>query len=127
MDWNWSTILMMVLLIGAVGIFIIIPMFSPPITLNQKVLALFYSDSCPHCQVLKPTWQRLSENFNGTNGCSIVAISADNTDLMDKHGVDAFPTIKFLPYGLDNATQAVEYTGDRSFDDLVGFFKKVTL
>lgn len=85
-----------------------------------KTLALFYAPWCPHCKSIMPTWDQMAKQ-NSTD-IKIVKVNCDeNTDLAEKHGIQGFPTIKFLPLGLNNPKNAIEYKGDRSGEAMLAF------
>jgi thiol-disulfide isomerase/thioredoxin len=86
---------------------------------------LFYADWCPHCQVVKPTWNRLGKeaafldfySFDCEKHASHLSrIKEDMPEL-----VKGFPTIVFYSGG-----QPVEaYKGDRSYGDILTACMKV--
>lgn len=89
---------------------------------DKKTLVLFYADWCGHCKRLAPEWASL-ENSNDTD-VQLVKINGDeNKELMNKFEVDGFPTIYFLPRGLSNHTERVQYQGGRTVDELLKFLK----
>lgn len=125
---DWSTTFMIILILAALGFFVFPTVFgTSPLITSKKVLVLFYADWCGYCQKLKPSWSQLMEGFQGINGCQILAINADeNPDLVAKHQVKGFPTIKFFPYGLED-TRCVDFEGNRDFQTILAFAKRVTL
>ena len=90
-------------------------------SLQGKTLALFYAPWCGHCKKLMPTWdQLLSQNTN--SGVKLAKINCDeNPELAGKFGVESFPTIYFLPMGLNNPKDRIEYKGERSGEALLAF------
>lgn len=82
-----------------------------------KVL-LFYAEWCGHCQSLKPKWNEAKAKFPKTvevKECNADE-EADKPDF-EKHGVNSFPSIKLVK--ADGTV--VDYSGDRSANDIVGF------
>lgn len=90
----------------------------------KGLLVLFFAHWCGHCNSLRPTWDQFVQQYNGANGIQIAEVNADeDKQLCDFHGVQGFPTIKYLPNGL-NDKQSVDYNGDRSIQDLANFMQQ---
>ena len=83
---------------------------------------LFHADWCPHCTKLMPVWNE----FKKTHGskCQIVEVEAKDKDIIKKHDVGGYPTIKFLPNGLSNPEGAKEFKGERDVDSLASFLNE---
>lgn len=93
---------------------------------NKKIFALFYAPWCGHCKNMMPEWDKLITFYkdNPNPNVDVVKINCDeNKDLAKKHDVDGFPTIKFLPYGLNDPKGTV-YDGNRNFDDFHSYIMK---
>ena len=87
---------------------------------STETFALFYAPWCGHCKSLMPVWDSLKE----TNKFKMEKIDCDeNQELAKTHEVQGFPTIKYLPNGINSSKDSLEYEGDRSEEDLVAFFK----
>jgi protein disulfide-isomerase-like protein len=87
---------------------------------DGKTLALFYAPWCGFCKRLSPHWNKASEQ-NKTD-VKMVKINCDeNPDLAQKFGIEGFPTIYFLPYGLNNPKERIIYNGERSGEALLAF------
>ncbi len=85
-----------------------------------KTMALFYAPWCPHCSKIMGDWDRFSK-MNKTD-IRVVKIDCDKyPQLAEKHGVKSFPTIYFLPYGLNNPMDRIEYKGDRKGEAFLTF------
>lgn len=66
---------------------------------------VFSTTWCPHCQKLKPIWEKITAENDGkvVNGYTIKMTEVDCTNedeetkmLMSKYGVEGFPTIKMV-------------------------------
>ena len=70
-----------------------------------------------------PEWEKLEGQ---DIGCDIAKVNCDEDKAMaKKHGVTGFPTIKFLPKGLDTVVGAVTYEGERTAAALRDFVRKL--
>jgi len=94
-----------------------------PNTSNDvKYMVLFYAPWCGGCKSVKPIWDEIEQNYNGTNGTQMVKLNGDEQrDLFDKHGVSSIPSIKIMYGSIETPKKVVDYKGDRSFDDIVNF------
>jgi protein disulfide-isomerase-like protein len=87
---------------------------------EQKSLVLFYAPWCPHCKNIMPDWDDATKR--NTTDIKMVKVNCDeHEDLAKKHGIQGFPTIKFLPLGLNNPKNAIEYKGDRKGEAFLAF------
>ena len=88
---------------------------------NEPCIALFHAPWCGHCKRFKPQWDKLMDEIHGIK---LKDVNCDeNKELANKHNIKGFPTIKFLPKGIDVA-EGSEYSGDRSEDSLKKFIKE---
>ncbi len=86
-----------------------------------KTFALFYAPWCPHCTNFLPEWDNATKK-NTNQDVKMVKINCDdNPDMAEKHDVKSFPTVYFLPYGLNNPKDRIEYKGDRKGEALLAF------
>lgn len=98
-------------------------------------LMLFFATWCPHCKTTMPIWKDLKSEMDGElfHGYKLVFTEhdctnadGDNSDtssaqhlMMDKYGVEAFPTIKLL-----KGDELIEYDAELSKDTLLTFLDK---
>ncbi len=82
---------------------------------NKKQVILFKAEWCGHCKNFKTTWEAISKAYN--NKYEFITYDADKErNIFEKYKVDAFPTLI-----LKNNEEIINYTGDRSVDDLKQF------
>jgi len=91
---------------------------------SRGVVAMFFAPWCGHCKTLEPIWNEIMSNFDGINGLKLLKVNGDeNPELVQKHGVQGFPTIKYCPGGLDDPN-SVPYNGDRSPQSIMEFLQQ---
>ena len=93
------------------------PAVQPPDT--PHVLYNFYTPSCPHCRNFAPAWNDAADRLKNNNAISIRAVDVsnpENENLAFYYNVTQLPTII-----LSTPDRNIEYTGDRSADDLHKF------
>jgi protein disulfide-isomerase-like protein len=81
----------------------------------EKTLVLFYADWCGHCKKLKPEWDKCAKDVN-TDKKRMIKVdvggkSKEEQALVEKYGVDGFPTILVFQNGSHEP-----YQGERSVD-----------
>lgn len=82
----------------------------------------FYSPKCGWCQKFTPIWNDIVNNLNNNNNIKFLAINAENTNnenLMFYHNVNKFPSIIVV-----TPNKNIEYTGNRTYNDLYDFILK---
>ena len=91
---------------------------------NAGDLVLYHADWCGHCQRLMPEWDRFQANYNGP--VNVKKVNADHEkELVQKHGVQGFPTIRHYPNGIADAGNHQAYEGPRTADGLNQFVNQV--
>jgi len=87
-------------------------------------LVEFYSPYCPHCKRFAPTWDKVAEekaplaSISGFNMAQVDCIAQG--DLCNSNGVTGYPQLMVFQDG----KKTLEYSGDRSHDDLSSFIDK---
>jgi len=89
---------------------------------TKDVFVEFYAPWCGHCKNLAPIWEQLGEQVKDVASNVVIAkIDATANDVDAKYGIRGFPTLKFFTAG--NKETPLEYSGDRSLEDLLEFVK----
>ena len=94
---------------------------------QKPCLVLFHANWCGHCKKMKPEWDKFKKE-NNSNNTGVIALDLENDenkDLMNKHGIKGFPTIKFFPNGHSNGN-GEDYNGSRTADAFHSFVKGVS-
>lgn len=69
--------------------------FEETIQKETSVVVDFYADWCGPCQVLSPTLEELSKDFEGK--VKVIKVNVDNqTELAQRFGVRSIPTLIFF-------------------------------
>lgn len=91
---------------------------------NDPTMVMFFARWCGACKNTKPMWDLFTTRYDGYQGVRFVTVDGDkNPELMKLHGVDHYPTIKFVPHGLENPTASVIYQGYPNMENLENFMK----
>ena len=91
---------------------------------NKPCFAAFVAPWCGHCKKLKPEWKKFEDGYKGTD-CNVLSVDCTlHKELGKKHNVSGYPTIKYLPNGLDNTSDAVDYDGKRTLQGFSSFLDK---
>jgi thiol-disulfide isomerase/thioredoxin len=87
---------------------------------NNKVdIILFKAEWCGHCVKLKPTWEKIKEEFS--NKFNFITYDADkDTKLFEEYEVNAFPTII-----IKDGNHKKEYDGPRDMKSLESLFNNL--
>lgn len=87
-------------------------------TAGKAVFVKFFAPWCGHCKKMKPAWDSLMKDFEGSESILVADVDCieGGKSLCDKVGVKGFPTIK---YGSPDDLQ--DYQGSRDHKELVKF------
>ena len=86
---------------------------------ENGVLRFFYADWCPHCQRVKPEWERLMREYKGDVKLEAVDCSENRPAIAKRLKVEGFPS-----FILSKAGKNLEYDGDRTASGLMEFLNE---
>ena len=87
---------------------------------TKPILFLFSAKWCGHCHHFMPTFEKLKQEYIDDSKIKIINIDEEkNRDLVEKYGVEGFPTLK-----LYDGKQLYEYTGGRDINNIREFVNK---
>ncbi len=117
---TWPYILVITLLVASFLLYLFVsPMeyFS-----NNATLEYYYSDTCPHCQNFRPTWDATVAEMKKQN-LSVKAVEYNmkneaSHSRASKFSVEGLPTVLYV-----KDEKATSFNGDRTVDDLIKFVK----
>jgi len=89
---------------------------------DKPMLVLFYADWCPHCQVLKPTWNKIAEKLGKNKKIQVAQIEYSDMEYVPKKykNIRGYPTIQMIKGGKIIS----EYDGMRTEQDIEAYIKK---
>lgn len=79
-----------------------------------KKLIFFHMDGCPHCETMKPEWEKF-KTLNSSNIKLEDYERKQKSDLVEKFSIRGFPAIILAD---DNNEKVDEYTGERKANAL---------
>ena len=113
--------MLVVAIVGALGYAYVMGFFAKEnfgLSQTSKELVFFSMKGCGHCEEFQPTWDLLVTNYGNTAHVDLVQVKQnEKPELAEQYGVTSFPTIMSLKGG----KKVKEYTGDRSYEDVVRF------
>ena len=88
---------------------------------DKDVLLEYYAPWCGHCKTLAPKYEELAGLYKGHEDKVIIAkVDATANDVPEE--IAGFPTIKLFK-GKDKKGAPVDYTGQRTIEDLIEFIR----
>ena len=83
---------------------------------NPKELVYFHMNGCGHCKKMMPEWDKFQQN--APQGVKVSKVEqAEKPDLMQKLGIQGFPTIKLF----NNGKPVKDYNGERTAEAFASF------
>lgn len=79
-------------------------------------LYYFYHPSCGYCIQFMPIWEKVKQNYLDNNISTVDTSKPENENLSFYYNVNKYPTII-----LSTKNKNIEYTGDRSLEDINRF------
>jgi len=91
---------------------------------DRPTFALFYSPTCPHCELPLAGFQELQQS--PSNRIDIVTINCkENQEFAQQCNISGYPTMRFYPDGLSPSNNFTEYTGGRTVEELRDYVNKL--
>lgn len=86
---------------------------------KRPCLILYHMTLCPHCQILKPTWEKVKRKLKSANGLQVAEVEYSNLSALPAQlrQIRGFPTIQMI----ENGKVKQEYFGDRSMNSIIDF------
>ena len=86
---------------------------------KEPTIVFFGTEWCGYCKKFKPEWDNFTKNFPKIK---TLYIDADNKkEVAKKHQIKGFPTVKFLPNGIDDSTGSQTMNSANNYASLVEF------
>jgi hypothetical protein len=96
-------------------------------TIKGKWIILYYASWCPHCQTMKPEWEKFANKYSSNN--SDVNVADVESEFLEKVGpehksnVVGFPTI----VSCKNGRKITDFNGPRTSDEIDKFANSTDL
>ena len=82
---------------------------------GAPTVVMFYAPWCPHCQSTKPVYDRVAQNVSGIHFLQIDASA--NSEVRERFGVSAYPTIKYFDGSPNALSSAATYDWHGAIED----------
>jgi thiol-disulfide isomerase/thioredoxin len=82
-------------------------------------IILYYANWCPHCQMMKPEWEKFAEKYKSNNNVNVAEVESEflnNLEDEHKQRIQGYPTVTCAKNGKVVASHDGPRTSD-SFND----------
>ncbi len=87
-------------------------------TASGRVMTLFYTDWCPACKALKPTWKALTDKHKSSKLVAFKTVNCEqHPEAAKQNNLDGIPTIILYK----NGKRVAVFEGDRTVESLEQF------
>jgi len=85
---------------------------------GKTVFIKFFAPWCGHCQAIKPNWDKLVADFEGSSTQMVAEVdcTAEGEPLCQEFAIQGYPTLKW-----GDPSDLQDYSGGRSYEDLKQF------
>lgn len=99
---------------------------------KQLYVVLFYAEWCPHCQHMKPEWEKMKHNYENNDSVKFIDVEsadANKNDIIEEINkrispnsvnIDGYPTILSM-----NGNEIDYYKGERTADLMGGWINSM--
>lgn len=89
---------------------------------DNTCIVLHYMNGCIHCQMFKPTWKKVCNEYENRNPYVLMSVEYSSTNLLPEtmRNVQGFPTLR----AYRNTKPIAEFNDVRTYDAVVNFIEK---
>jgi thioredoxin-like negative regulator of GroEL len=83
-------------------------------------IVLYYADWCPHCQMMKPEWNKFVDQMKSNRDINVAEIESQYLDKVDpshKTNIQGFPSI----ISCNNGKKITDFSGPRTSQEITSF------
>ena len=91
---------------------------------NKPTMVMFYVDWCGYCKKAEPDFKKLINTFKSNPNVNVVMVDAENPknkNLIQRHQVSGYPTIKLCRNGLNDPNNSEIYEGPRGYNEYLQY------
>ena len=94
------------------------PQFQAAISENSLVLVDFYAEWCPPCKELRPTIEKLAEDYQAS--LKVISVDVDaNNELAKKYAITSIPDVRLFA----NGKEVKSWVGLRAYEEFDNVIK----
>ena len=86
-------------------------------------IVLYYAEWCPHCQIMKPEWEKFAEKYANDSNINVAELESEQINSVGpehRENVEGFPTIVCMNKGKPIS----KFDGPRDSDNIDSFAKQ---